>query len=268
MQSKKPVKPAPSVLAARPKRKRAKLADKAGSSMLRAMASSLEDLDADEYELKACVVDSSAPSLSGQVTTDTVEISLDDRRERVLAPLRMALGPMTERIFKIPLAVWFQVTTSGAGVVQVAANNDPTISPSWSSAAALFNQYRVKATKLTYVPLYVVNAIANLPAGVRGVSAQALLSFIDEDDATTLPNITQAQVHADSLLVHSGYDKIVREAKPVNAASTNPDDTWNDTSAPVAATQAVKLVGNHNLLAEVVANVVVEWEVEFRGLGA
>jgi hypothetical protein len=192
-------------------------------------------------------------------------------QQRFRESLRLMLGDThVEQVFKVPMAFWFQLTSSAGGLVSSFASNDPTNSPSWGAAAALFNQYRVVSYKFTYLPMFVVNAVTDGPAGVRPVSPQGIFTYIDEDDPTTFPtSVVDAMEHADTLRVSSGYElSVKRSATPVYSLASNPDDTWNDCAAPAAASQSIKLVGNHSLLSTVVANCVIEWMVEFRGLGA
>jgi len=181
--------------------------------------------------------------------------------------MRMLLGPNTEKSFLIPLAALVQVTTTNAGLVSTYCNNDPSAAPNWASAAGLFNQYRVVRYEAFLVPMFNVNAISDTPVGIRGVSPQATLSWIDEDDPFTTPAfIADGTRHADTMEVHSGYATVHRVAKPLYSESSDPDDTWKDTAAPLG-THSIKFVGNHSLLSTITHNLVIRWMVEFRGIG-
>jgi len=185
---------------------------------------------------------------------------------KMLSALRMLGGDTVEKVFRLPLATSVQVLSTAAGLVATYASNDPSPSPDWASAASLFNQYRVTSYEAWLVPWYVVNSPQNTTVAIRPVIVQAMFSFIDEDDPFTLPVLTDAARHSDTMVVHSGYSTVHRQARPIYTESSNPDDTWNDTTLPVA-THSTKFVGNHSLLSEYTHTLVVKWEVEFRGLG-
>jgi hypothetical protein len=222
-----------------------------------------------EYELASKVVE----------VGDTTDMDVDDppkgppaRRlengsdvaiRKAMAAIGSVAGPtLTEQIFEIPMAFWGQLTTTAGNLLVNLANNDPTLATNWANAATVFNQYRVIEYEMFLVPMYDVNAVA---APVM----QCLTSYIDEDDATTVPTAqASAMAHADTLRVQSGYETCHRIARPINPKATNPDDTWNDCLNPVAATHAIKFVCVTSLTSTVAWNIVVRWRVQFRGLGA
>jgi hypothetical protein len=225
------------------------------------VSESKEDLD--EFELDATFFDPNR-SQDGDASS-AMDIDPPDANDQATVALHRALsmlgsGPDRDRIYKIQMAFWFQASTNGSGIQLTYANNLPSASPAWSAAAGLFNQYRVKETCVKLIPMYNVN--------FTGVVAQSMMSYIDEDDPTTAPGAyADALKHADTLRVDSGYDVVVRKFKQLGRQTAAPDTTWLDTAFP-AATAAIKFVGNHSLISTVTHNVVVEWEVEFRVLGA
>jgi hypothetical protein len=224
---------------------------------------SKQDDDDDDFELQAAFVDDHG-SLVGSDGSSAMDVDPADGAPGLLA-LHSAMailgsGPDRDRIFKIPMAYWQQVSTNASGILLTAASNLPSGSPSWSSAAAVFNQYRVKSMTVRLVPMYNVN--------FTGVVAQSMMSYIDEDDPSTPPTAyADALKHADTLSAHSGYEVVTRHYKQLAGSAAAPDTTWNDTAAPLA-TAAIKFVGNHSLISTVSHNLVIEWDVEFRGLGA
>jgi hypothetical protein len=223
----------------------------------------VESKDSDEFELEAAFVEHDGSTCGDGLSA--MDMDPPSEADSAVSALHRALsmlgsGPDRDRIYKIQMAFWFQVSSNASGIVLTYANNTPSASPAWSAAAALFNQYRVKEMCVKVLPMYNVN--------FTGVVAQSMMSYIDEDDPTTAPTAySDALKHADTLRVDSGYDVVTRKFKQLGKTTAAPDTTWLDTAFP-AATAAIKFVGNHSLISTVTHNCVVEWEVEFRGLGA
>jgi hypothetical protein len=156
-----------------------------------------------------------------------------------------------------------QLSSSAGGVIPVVSytaaqvQSDPA--SEWASFAARYQQFRVKGISITLMPYYSVYrysggaACPNLAIGdYLGSAAPTTLQQVLSDENTVLCNGNRVFTHT------------------INWVRNPNAKLWNPTSAalPTANSYAICLASLNNVLENNAAffSVVVEWDVEFRGV--
>lgn len=151
------------------------------------------------------------------------------------------------------------LTANGAGLALFFVNNSPANTYDWTTYVGLFSEYRTVSVSTTFHPLQVVNTATSF-SNFFGTS-------IDDNAATAgAAPASAAEVygHTDTLIDHEPYGLVHHRWECLKDAS-NPDDTWNLTSAP-ATTGAIKGCYSSTIVTATVGYVVDRYEVQFRGL--
>ncbi len=117
------------------------------------------------------------------------------------------------------------LTTSGTNLTQVVGMDVTGIS-AWSSAANLFDEYRVRAAKLVITPLY-----SGYGASATTLAAMPVICVVDYDDATALGTASAALQYdtAQVLFLGSMNPKV---STVLAEPEGQPDLAWVTTSSP------------------------------------
>lgn len=148
-----------------------------------------------------------------------------------------------------------QIVSSGAGAIVTAIDKDPSsVAPEWASWVALFDEYRVLAMEVNYVPRNeYLGSITLMPS---------VIAAVDHDDATTPP--TFASVFSKS------SSKICNMAQPWKMTwrmSGNPDNTWSDLNAPATGKGSIKIYNAGTFSnSTTYGDILIRWRVQFRSI--
>lgn len=163
--------------------------------------------------------------------------------------VKYGTGPSAPRFFAIRTTQ--SVSTNGAGVIAPVITTDPTGYQDWSNIAGLFENYRVCAVKIVWIPAQ-ANEIATYdPIYVVG----------DSDDTTALAS-TNAAIQYTNCKVFSGQTQWKYYWKFPKVAATNTGGTFVlqggfiETAAPVA-TGSIKLYGENLPASQLIGNIMV-----------
>lgn len=145
-------------------------------------------------------------------------------------------------------------TTSAGGVINDVYSSSPSTGSNWANAALVFDEYRVLAMRITYIPY-----------NVTGVSftSTPVVSVIDNDTATALTGYTLASQYS-SVAEHSAGPN-TSWSQTAYMSDFN-SGQFRSTGSPVA-TYWIKLYSTGNTASVGVARVQVKRYVQFRGKG-
>lgn len=144
-------------------------------------------------------------------------------------------------------------TSSGAGVIATTFTTNPNGTNGWSSWVALFDEYRVLALELKFVPLW-----HTLPTGVAGGT---LLMVVDHDSVAALSSFNNA-CNYESLKTGS----IDRPMTHTYRLDGTLESNFINTSSPTGL-QGVKVYANGLSNSTQYGNFIGTFLIEFRGKG-
>ncbi len=150
----------------------------------------------------------------------------------------------------IRLAFDQAVLTDGAGTINSVISNSPVQAQNWTNYAAVFDEYRVLAFKVTFEP-YWASSVVFAP----------LAAVIDRSDSTALTSYGLAERYASH--------KKVQGKKPLSRVagmSTVDESNFTITSAPGSNTW-IKFYSALNTASITIGRLNCEMLVQFRGVG-
>ncbi len=153
-------------------------------------------------------------------------------------------------LFTVRLGFDQAVTSDGAGAIATVISNTPVQAQNWTGYAAVFEEYRVLAMKVTFEPFWTVNC-----------TFAPVASVIDRSDATALTGYGLAERYAS----HKKAMGKARFTQTVNMMSVE-DASFVITSGP-AANSWVKLYSSGNTASFTFGRLNVTLLVQFRGVG-
>ena len=169
-----------------------------------------------------------------------------------------------QKIVKMRLTRSGVISSNGLGVINTVIATDPSNSSEWSSAAALYDEFRVIGTRIKLVSKqqYSVTAATDL-----------VVVCYDNDDVTALTSVNQGLEYANSHVFNAVFthNAPTREDQDCALIYTYLQPTsgipisWDDVSNPTTLKGAVKFYSANltNSIAYLVYSQ--EYFVEFRG---
>jgi hypothetical protein len=168
-------------------------------------------------------------------------------------PVRSADSSNEVSIFRTRIISSSAATSSGAGVINTTFTTNPNGTNGWSSWVALFDEYRVLALELKYIPLWSV-----LPTGVNGGT---FIMVVDHDSVIALTSFNNA-CNYESFKI-GPIDRGIKKTYRMNGTL---ESNWINTSSPTGL-QGVKTYCNGLSNSTQYGNFIGTFLIEFRGKG-
>jgi hypothetical protein len=168
-------------------------------------------------------------------------------------PIRLVSADAEQSLHSLQLVNEFQITSSGAGIINNVFPSSPNGCADWSSLALVFDEYRTLGFRVEFYP--------DNRYSKTTTNCTPLLCVIDRDNAAALTTYTLGAQYESCMFV-SIEDPWKREVK-MNGIE---DSGFVNTTSP-APTFYMKLYGQNLSVSTGYGLVIIRYLVQFRGVG-
>ncbi len=195
---------------------------------------------------------------SSSTEQDGVVLQASSNEQKTESAVTKAVASLSRfvtpnKIFRIRLGSWQNITASGAGLVDDTFPTDPSVSADWSALALLFDEFRVVSMRVRY------EANSRYYSSTTSITQNGIGVMFDNNDNTALSSLDQ--------VVNASHHKFC-SFKSFDFSATRPQITpsayWTPTASPGASPGSIKMLSGGNPASALLGTVFVYYNIEAR----